>query len=167
MSTALDSYTEYTQLIFSLLTERATVERHTLAVYTTSRTIGIARGEVVFRSGYVLRVFEQIDFVAHRICKYSYELSHQDESLWWYDSMPHPDIPDLQSTHPHHKHIPPDIKHHRVLAPDLSFTTPNLPRLIVEVERIMTGATWSLSESFRDPIAMCVAPRRCGSQREM
>ncbi len=59
MSTALDSYAEYSRLIFSLLTDRATVERHTLAVYTTSRTIGITRGQIVFRSGHVLRVFEQ------------------------------------------------------------------------------------------------------------
>ena len=142
MPTALDTYGEYARLIFTLLTLRPTVERHTLAVYTTSQTVGITRGQVLFRSGHVLRVFEQVDFVVHRIVKYSYELSYQGESLWWYDSMPHPDIPDLQSTHPHHKHIPPDIKHHRVPAPDLSFTTPNLPRLIVEVERIITGVTW-------------------------
>jgi hypothetical protein len=48
--------------------------------------------------------------------------------------MLHPDIPDLQSTDPHHKHIPPDIKHHRIPAPWLSFTTPNLPQLVAEVE---------------------------------
>ena len=36
---------------------------------------------------------------------------------------------------PHHKHVPPDIKHHRVPAPDLSFTRPNLPFLIKEIER--------------------------------
>jgi hypothetical protein len=140
MPTALDSYTEYSRLVFSLLTDRATVERHTLAVYTTSRTIGITRGQIVFRSGHVLRVFEQIDFVAHRIFKYFYELSYQGESLWWYDSMPHPDIPDLESTHPHHKHIPPDIKHHRIPATGLSFTEPNLPQLITEAETFITTA---------------------------
>ncbi len=141
MPTALATYGEYARLIFTLLTQRPTVERHTLAVYTTSQTVGITRGQVIFRSGHVLRVFEQIDFVAHRIVKYSYELSYQGESLWWYDSMPHPDISDLQSTHPHHKHIPPDIKHHRVPAPDLSFAAPNLPRLIVEIERSIAGGT--------------------------
>ncbi len=140
MPTALDSYTEYSRLVFSLLTDRATVERHTLAVYTTSRTIGITRGQIVFRSGHVLRVFEQIDFIARRIVKYFYELSYQGESLWWYDSMPHPDIPDLESTHPHHKHIPPDIKHHRIPAMGLSFTEPNLPPLIAEIEAMITGS---------------------------
>jgi hypothetical protein len=41
----------------------------------------------------------------------------------------------LASTHPHHKHIFPDIKHHRVPAPGLSFDRPNLPVLIAEIER--------------------------------
>ncbi len=30
-------------------------------------------------------------------------------------------------------HFPPDIKHHRVLAPGLSFAAPNLPFLIREI----------------------------------
>jgi hypothetical protein len=36
---------------------------------------------------------------------------------------------------PEYEHIPPDIKHHRIPAPGLSFTRPNLPRLIAEIER--------------------------------
>ena len=136
MSSPLDAYAEYARFIYDLLVGRATVECHTLAVYTTSQTVGITRGHIVFRSGYMLRVFEQIDFVTHRILKYVYEVSYQGERLWWYDPMPHPDIPDLQSTHPHHKHVLPDIKHHRTPAPYLSFTEPNLPQLIAEVEAI-------------------------------
>jgi hypothetical protein len=54
--------------------------------------------------------------------------------------MPHPDIPDLQITHPHHKHIPPDIKHHRIPAAGLSFTEPNLPPLIAEIEATIAGS---------------------------
>jgi len=79
-------------------------------------------------------VFEQVDFIAHRILKYFYEVTREGQSLWWYDAMPHPDVPELQSTHPHHKHITPDIKHHRIPAPKMSFTTPNLLHLIDEVE---------------------------------
>ena len=131
---ALNSYEEYARLIFSLLADRPTVQSHTLAVYTVSQTIGITRGQVVFRSGHVLQVFEQIDFVAHRILKYFYQVTCEGESLWWYDSMPHPDVPELQSTHPHHKHVPPGIKHHRIPAPNISFAVPNLPHLIDEVE---------------------------------
>jgi hypothetical protein len=41
----------------------------------------------------------------------------------------------LASAHPHHKHVPPDIKRHRISAPGLSFIRPNLPFLIEEIER--------------------------------
>ena len=46
----------------------------------------------------------------------------------------------LASTHPHHKHLPPDIKHHRVPAPGLSFSQPNLPFLIVEILEFLLSA---------------------------
>jgi hypothetical protein len=65
-------------------------------------------------------------------CASSYSGKHK---LYWYDSWPHPGDPALASTHPHHKHVPPDIKHHRIPAPGLIFDRPNLPFLIAEVER--------------------------------
>jgi len=54
-----------------------------------------------------------------------------------------PKLVTVASTHPRHKHIPPDtstgsvrrIKHYRAPAPDLSFTRPNLPFLIEEIEQ--------------------------------
>jgi len=52
---------------------------------------------------------------------------------YWYDSQPHPSDPELASTHPHHKHMPPDIKHHRIPAPGLTFTAPNLTLVIKEI----------------------------------
>jgi hypothetical protein len=79
-----------------------------------------------------------IPFIEHPLpeseeyCRASYA---GKEKLYWYDSWPHPNDPSLALTHPHHKHIPPDIKHHRVPAPGLSFTRPNLPFLIEEIER--------------------------------
>jgi hypothetical protein len=136
MSDALNTYGDYARLIFFLLADRATIESHTVAVFTTGQTIGITRGHVVLRSGHVLRVFEQVDFVAHLI-KYFYELKYKGELLWWYDSMPHPDVPELQSTHLHHKHIPPDVKRHRVAAAEMSFTRPNLPVLIDIVDDLI------------------------------
>lgn len=137
MSSALESYAQYTQLIYSLLAGRSTVASHTLAVYTVSQTVGLTRGNVLFHSGHQLHVFEQIDFVAQRILKYFYELTYEDESLWWYDPMPHPDVPELQSTHPHHKHMHPDIKHNRIPAPGVSFSEPNLLRLLEEAESLV------------------------------
>lgn len=43
-------------------------------------------------------------------------------------------LPYLASTFPHHKHIPPDIKHNRIPTSEMSFTRPNLPAVIAEVE---------------------------------
>jgi hypothetical protein len=37
-----------------------------------------------------------------------------------------------------YKHIPPDIKHNRIPALGLSFTPPNLPFLIEEIEAIIS-----------------------------
>ena len=68
---------------------------------------------------------------------YSYEVWQGSEKLYWYDSQPHPGDPSLAATDPHHKHIPPDIKNHRLPAPDLSFTWPNLPFLIREIEQVL------------------------------
>jgi hypothetical protein len=45
------------------------------------------------------------------------------------------------STHPHHKHIPPNIKHNRIPAPGLSFDQPNLPLLIAEIEQLAASQT--------------------------
>ena len=140
MSSAFASHAVYNQFIYNLLLDRTTVESHTLAVYTIGQTVGIVRGEIRFHSGHTLRIFEQIDFLAQRILKYSYEVYEDDMQLWWYNPMPHPHIAELQSTHPHHKHTPPDIKHHRILAPGIAFEEPNLPYLIAEVEAIVADS---------------------------
>ena len=58
-----------------------------------------------------------------------------------YDCQPHPEDPTLASTHPHHKHIPPDLKRHRVPVPEMSFTRPNLPKLIAEIEALLVEAS--------------------------
>jgi hypothetical protein len=50
--------------------------------------------------------------------------------------FPHPNDPTLASTLPHHKHIPPDIKHHRIPATEMSYNRPNLPAIINEIEEI-------------------------------
>jgi len=50
-----------------------------------------------------------------------------------------PTSPPWPPTDPHHKHVPPDIKHRRIPAPELSFTRPNLPVLIEEVEQLLKG----------------------------
>jgi hypothetical protein len=116
---------------------RATVERSTVAVWSTSPYTGVAEGEVFFLQSFRVRMREELDFEAGLITAYGYEVYRREEKLFWYYDFPHPNNPTLASTHPHHKHIPPDIKHNRVPAPNMSFTQPNLPALIREVEELI------------------------------
>jgi hypothetical protein len=41
------------------------------------------------------------------------------------------------TSHPHHKHVPPNVKHHRIPAPEMSFTRRNLPVLIRDIEALL------------------------------
>ena len=103
--------------------------------------VATVKGELRFYSGFRLHVRKVVRFdrAPPQLSRYGYEVWHSDEKLYWYDSQAHPNDPTLASTHPHHKHIPPDIKHHRIPAPKLSCTEPNLPFLIQEVEQLLKG----------------------------
>jgi hypothetical protein len=131
-----ESLSGYSQFMAQVL-DRPIVLRSTLAVWSDSPYTGIAEGEVFFSQGIKLRVREEFDFDAALITSYGYEAYHHEDRLYWYDDVPHPNDPDLASTHPHHKHVPPDIKHHRIPAPGISFTRPNLPLLIQEIEALI------------------------------
>jgi hypothetical protein len=108
-----------------------------VAGWSDSPYTGIAEGEVFFSEGIKLRLREEFDFEAALITSYGYEVYQHGERRYWYDDFPHPNDPDLASTFPHHKHVPPDIKHHRVPALETSFTRPNLPWLIREIEALI------------------------------
>lgn len=132
----LQSLTNYSHFVAQLF-DRVTVKRSTVAVWSESSYTGTAEGEVFFSNGIRLRMREELDFDAGLITAYGYEVYRGSERLYWYDDFPHPNDPSLAATHPHHKHIPPDIKHHRVPAPEMSFTQPNLPILIREIEELI------------------------------
>ena len=88
---------------------------------------------------------EEIDFDELLITSYGYEVYRGTEKLYWYDDFPHPNVPTLASTHPHHKHIPPNIKRNRIPAPGISFKRPNLPIIIQELEDLITVAKGDVS----------------------
>lgn len=134
-SNPLRSLAGYSRFVAQLF-DRATVRRSTVVVWSESPYTGTAEGEVFFSNGVRLRMREELDFDAGTITAYGYEVYRGSERLYWYDDFPHPNDPSLAVTHPHHKHIPPDIKHHRVPAPEISFTRPNLPVLIREIEEL-------------------------------
>jgi hypothetical protein len=134
-SNPLESLGDYSRLVAQLL-DRPTVERSTVVVWSESPYTGVAEGEVRFSNGTWLRMREELDFDAGLIASYGYEIHRGEERLYWYDDFPHPKDPELASTFPHHKHVPPDIKHHRIPAPQMRFTQPNLPILIREIEEL-------------------------------
>jgi hypothetical protein len=131
----LGSFASYSQYVAEIL-DRPGVERSTIAVWTESRYTGIAEGEIFFQNGLRLRLREEIDFADAVITSYGYEVYRGAERLFWYDDFPHPQDPRLAATFPHHKHEPPDIKHNRVPAPNMSFERPNLPVLLSEIEEL-------------------------------
>jgi hypothetical protein len=98
-------------------------------------TLARVIGEIEFENGYRIIVRERLSYARLPVAieGYGYEVWQGSEKLYWYDSQPHPNDEMLRSTDPHHKHIPPDIKHHRIPAPGMSFTNPNLPKVIAEV----------------------------------
>jgi len=131
----LKSLSDYSRFVAELLSQ-PNVRNSTVAVWSDSPYTGVAEGEVFFTNGLRLRMREEVDLDAGLIISYGYEVYQGEERLYWYDDFPHPNDATLASTMPHHKHIPPDIKHHRIPAPDLSFERPNLPVLIQEIEEL-------------------------------
>ena len=134
-SEPLKSLADYSRFVAQSL-DRADIERSTVTVWSDSPYTGIAEGEIRFVRGLRLRMREELDFDAERITSYGYEIYRGEERLYWYDDFPHPNDPTLATTFPHHKHIPPDIKRNRVPAPEISFTRPNLPFLLREIEEL-------------------------------
>ena len=128
---------DYEVFIYGLRDAFPSILVSTLRVVRTGPAGGYVIGTVTFAHDIRLDVAEVVDFDARRleILQYSYVVWQGEERLYWYDSQSHPNDPSLAATDPHHKHIPPDIRHHRIPAPDLSLTRPNLPALIVEIER--------------------------------
>ena len=133
----LPEFSDYAAFVANLPIQYPTTQSSTLRVFTIGPFAAETEGELRFHKGYALDVWELLDLETRTIRHYSYELEKDGERVWWYDPQEHPNDPTLASTHPHHKHIHPDIKHNRIPAPGLSFSQPNLPFLIEEIERLL------------------------------
>lgn len=129
---------DYELYLYTLAEKFDSIETSTIIFIRQGSTLARVAGEITFKNGIRLVVRERILF--HRlpiiIDGYGYEVYRGMEKLYWYDSQPHPDDVALENTHPHHKHISPDIKHNRIPAENLSFFQPNLPALIQEIESL-------------------------------
>jgi len=130
------SLRDYETFVYTLQHSFPQIVHSTLVVARRGRLFAELSGELILASGHRLVVYERLtwDTGPLRLEGYSYEVWHGSEKLYWYDSQPHPGDPMLASTDPHHKHVPPDVKHHRIPAPDMSFTPPNLTFLIREIK---------------------------------
>lgn len=134
------SLRDYEEFVYTLPQRFSAIVLSTPVVARRGARMVTLTGEVSFSKGYRLVVKERLTFDAGPLVleRYGYEVWRGEEKLYWYDSQAHPDDPALAVTAPHHKHIPPDVKHHRVPTPEPSFTRPNLPFLIEEIERLVS-----------------------------
>ncbi|MBI1923622.1 hypothetical protein HYR99_05175 [Candidatus Poribacteria bacterium] len=129
------SLRDYEEFVYTLQQRFPSIKSSNLVVIRRGKRVATLQGELTFAHGYRLAIRERLSYDAETVVieSYGYELWHNAEKLGWYAPQPHPEVPGLVSTFPHHKHVPPNIKHNRIPAP-MSFTCPNLPILIQEVE---------------------------------
>lgn len=134
-----ENLADYESFIYSLQDNFPSIQTSTLTVIRRAANDAVIRGSLTFPNKLHMEVREVVrfDLAPPQILLYGYEVWRGDEKLYWYDSQPHPNDRNLAATNPHHKHVPPDIKHHRVPASQLSFTEPNLPVLIREIEGLL------------------------------
>ncbi|MBC8184566.1 hypothetical protein H8E88_26010 [candidate division KSB1 bacterium] len=126
---------EYEKFIYTIPERFSDIKISTLVLKRFGVNAAKLVGKIYFNNNFELSVLEVIDFDKRRVKSYSYEVFRNKEKIYWYDSWSHPNDTSLASTNPHHKHIHPNIKHHRIPAPDLSFKKPNLIFLIDEILR--------------------------------
>jgi hypothetical protein len=133
---------EYEEYIYTLPESIESIKRSTLTVIRRGKRTAVLKGELSFDKGYRITIQERLSFDTGlvEIENYGYEIWHNNNKITWYDSQPHPNEPNLVSNFPHHKHIPPDIKHHRISAENMSFKHPNLKALIDEVEKLLESS---------------------------
>ena len=147
MSSEFRTAEDYELFVYSLPERYPSIRNSTITFVRLGTTLARIAGELFFDHG--IRAIIRERFVYDRLPGlldwYGYEVWLNDEKLYWYDPQPHPNDPELQTTHPHHKHVPPDLKHHRVPAPDLDFSRPNLPFIIEEIEQLVQAFSASSS----------------------
>ena len=135
----LQSLRDYEEFIYTLKQRFTSIQGSTLVVIRRGKRTALLVGELVFKRGYRISLKERLSYDNEVVSieDYGYELWHNNEKIAWYDAQPHPNDAELALSFPHHKHVPPDIKHHRIPAPHISFNQPNVQVLIQEVEKLI------------------------------
>jgi len=138
MTNFLRTIADYEFFIYTLPEQFSSIKSSTLTLIRVGMSSAKISGEIRFVKDFILVVRERVLYnrLPVTIDEYGYEVWQGQNKLYWYDSQPHPNDPTLQNNHPHHKHIPPDIKHNRIPAPQMSFNQANLTVLIFEIENL-------------------------------
>lgn len=139
MTHAFRSPQDYEFFLYTLSELFESIRHSSLTLVRLGASLARVSGELQFDHDVRLVVRERLTFdrLPVVIESYGYELWRGEEKLYWYDSQPHPDEPLLRQSEPHHKHVPPDIKHNRIPASQMSFLRPNLPTLVQEIEGLI------------------------------
>lgn len=139
MTNVLRTSEDYELFLYTIKEEFPSVLHSSVTMIRRGATLARVSGELGFELDFQLLIRERLIFkrLPVKIDWYGYEIWRRHDKLYWYDSQPHPHSPDLQSSYPHHKHLPPDIKHNRIPAPEMSFCRPNIPYLIAEIEKLI------------------------------
>jgi hypothetical protein len=135
MSAPLDDVASYSAFVYALAERHSFVISSTLTLAPIGATLARLEGVIQCQNRIHLEVWELIDFAARRIRTYSYEVYRGGEKICWYDSWEHSEIPSLASTFPHHRHILPNLRDHRVPAPGIRFESPNLDIILEDTRR--------------------------------
>ena len=133
MNNDLRTIKDYELLFYTLTEQFPVIQRSTLRLIRRGTTLARVEGELYFEKDVWIAIRERI------VDEYGYEIRQKEKKLYWYDSQPPPNDSTLQRTHPHHKHIPPDMKHNRIPAEGMSFAQPNLPILIHEIQELLNS----------------------------
>jgi len=139
MKNQLRTPEDYELFLYTITDNFPSVRYSTLTFIRKGAFLARVEGELLFEQEVRLVIRERILYnrLPAIIDWYGYEVWRGNNKLFWYDPQPHPDESSLKSTYPHHKHIPPDIKHNRIPASEMSFTRQNITRLIWEIEELI------------------------------
>lgn len=129
----IESISEFESFVKGIKNRYREIKISKLVFNNPGNAIGELVGEIEFDNDIKLNISERIDFSDNTIESYRYEVYQGKAILYWYDPHPHPEEPSIAITFPHHKHIYPNIEHHRVPAPGLGFAKTNLIFLIEEI----------------------------------
>ncbi len=138
MKNPLRTVEDYELFLYTLREKFPSIRHSTITLIRKGASLARVTGELSFDKEIRLVVRERIvyDRLPAIIDWYGYEVWQGNEKLHWYDSQPHPNEANLQSTYPHHKHIQPDIKNHRIPA-QTTFISSNMEMLIREIETLI------------------------------